>query len=174
MIQLRDKSLERTELVKLARELQDICGSFEVAFTLNDDPEIAKEAGCDGVHIGRSDMPYSQARKIMPFGIIGVSAQNMQEALEIAKTDADYIGIGPIFATPMKEGPKPLGLSGLKEICSQIKTPLIAIGGIDITNAAEAVKAGAQGIAVIRAVCGAKDIKAETKRLKEAILKAKG
>ncbi len=172
MIQLRDKSLDKKALIKLSRELQEIAKSFEIPFTLNDDPLTAHEAGCDGVHIGKEDMPYEEARKALPYALIGVSAQTAEEAYKIAKTDADYIGLGPIFDTPMKEGPKAVGLSGLKEICSKINTPVIAIGGIGLSNVEEVIKAGAQGIAVIRAVCGAQDIKSEAKKLKEAILKA--
>lgn len=172
MIQFRDKTLDQKKLLKISRELQAICKSFEVPFTLNDDAKIAKEAGCDGVHIGQTDMSYEKARKLMPFGIIGVSAQTSEEALAISKTDADYIGFGPIFATPNKKGPKALGIESIKKITEKISTPVIAIGGADLKNVEEIIRSGAQGIAVIRAVCGAKDIKEEARKLKEAILEA--
>lgn len=172
MIQFRDKSLDKKSLLKISRELQEICRSFEVPFTLNDDPEIAKEAGCDGVHVGQTDMSYEKARNLMPFGVIGVSAQRIEEAIAISKTDADYIGLGPVFATPNKKGPHPLGLENIKTISQKIQTPIIAIGGIDLTNVKAVIQAGAQGVAVIRAVCGAKDIKEEARKIKEAILEA--
>lgn len=176
MIQLRDKSLSKPALLKLSRELQEICSSFKVAFTLNDEPEIVRESGCDGVHIGFNDMPYAQARQILPYSVIGVSAQTTEEIALIEKNGnsvpADYIGFGPVFDTPMKEGPKAVGLEGLRAAASMIKIPIIAIGGIDINNVKEIIESGASGIAVIRAVCGAEDIKGEAKKLKEAILKA--
>lgn len=176
MIQLRDKNLSKQALLKIARELQEICSSFKVVFTLNDDTEIAKEAGCDGVHIGLHDMPYAQTRKILPFSVVGVSAKTVEEAMSIEKAGAsepaDYLGFGPIFSSYGKEGPEPLGLEGLKAISSRIKIPIVAIGGINTGNVKEVIEAGAHGVAVIRAVCGAKDIKGEAKKLKEAILKA--
>lgn len=172
MIQLRDKSLGRAQLVKLAKELQAICKSFNALFTLNDDPEIAAEAGCDGVHIGQDDMPYEKARKFLPCGIIGVSAQNIGEAAKAAAIGADYIGFGPIFTTPSKEGPLGIGIGALREFAGKTTKPVIAIGGIDESNAQEIIRAGADGIAVIRAVCGAGDIKEAAKKMKELIIEA--
>ena len=173
MIQLRDKTLEGKALVKLAAELQSITAAFGVPFVLNDNPEIAKEAGCSGAHIGQSDMPYEQARKLIPHGIVGVSAQNFEEAAEIAKTTADYIGFGPVFDTPSKEGPKGTGIGELKRlVAADFKMPVIAIGGIDESNVQDIMRAGADGAAVIRAVCGAPDIKTAAKRMKELITEA--
>jgi len=171
MIQLRDKEMPKPALIKLARELQDICKSFEVPFTINDDPSIAKEAGCDGVHIGQKDMPYSQARKILPYGIIGVSALTLKNVEEINVSGADYLGL-TIFGTPSKKDAKPLGLDGLREAAKLTSIPIVAIGGIDLKSVKDVIKAGANGVAVIRAVCGAKDIKSAAKKMKDKILEA--
>lgn len=173
MIQFRDKNITGKALIKLARELHSIAGSFNVPFILNDDPAAAKEAGCDGVHIGQDDMPYDQARKIMSYGIIGISAQSFKEAVEAAKTEADYIGFGPIFTTPNKKGPEGIGIGEIKKLAlEKINTPIIAIGGIDESNVKEIIQAGADGIAVIRAVCGAANIKNAAKKMKELITEA--
>jgi thiamine-phosphate pyrophosphorylase len=177
MIQLRDKNIDGGKLVKLSAQLQNICKAFGVYFTLNDSPDIAAKAGCDGVHVGQSDMPYSLARKIMPFAIIGVSALALNDVKTINDYGSggsvlpDYIGV-TVFSTPSKTDAKPLGLEGLKQASETTKIPLLAIGGVNAENAGEIINAGACGVAVIRAVCGAKNVKEEAKKLKEIILEA--
>lgn len=177
MIQLRDKNISGGDLAALSARLRNICRDLGAYFTLNDDPHTAAKICCDGVHVGQSDMPYVRARKIMPSGIIGVSALTIEDVKTANSYAAagvvlpDYIGI-TIFSTPSKTDASPLGLEGLKRASEITKVPLVAIGGVNEENAAEIIMSGASGVAVIRAVCGAKDIKESAKRLKETILEA--
>lgn len=172
MIQFRDKSMDKKSLIETSKRLNKICCELNVLFTINDDPGIAFEVACDGVHIGQTDMCYDKARKLLPNAIIGVSAQTIDEAKIISKSDADYIGLGPIYFTQSKQTTNIVGIEGLKKVSNITTKPVIAIGGIDLTNVKEVIHNGATGVAVIRAVCGAKNIKDEAKKIKEAVLEA--
>jgi thiamine-phosphate pyrophosphorylase len=116
-------------------------------FVVNDDVEAALALGADGVHLGQSDEGAERARAAGL--LLGRSAATLEQALE---ADADYLGVGPVWATPSKaDADPPIGLDGLREIVAAVATPVVAIGGIDATNAAECIRAGAVGVAVIRA-----------------------
>jgi thiamine-phosphate pyrophosphorylase len=121
--------------------------ALEAIFIVNDDVDAAIELGADGVHLGQSD---SGAERVRAAGLLlGRSAVNFEQAVE---ADADYLGVGPIWETPSKADADPaLGLDELARIASAVKTPVIAIGGIDASNAGECIRAGAAGVAVIRA-----------------------
>ena len=116
-------------------------------FVVNDDVDAALELGADGVHLGRSDLGADRARSAGL--LLGRSATNYEEAVA---ADADYLGVGPIWETPSKDDADPaLGLEELERICRAVSVPVIAIGGIDVSNAAACIRAGASGVAVIRA-----------------------
>lgn len=118
-------------------------------FVVNDDVEAALELNADGVHLGRGDAGADRARAAGL--LVGRSASTLEEALE-EEGQADYLGVGPIWATPSKaDAAPPLGLDGLRAVCAAVTKPVVAIGGVDASNAADCVLAGAAGVAVIRA-----------------------
>ena len=125
---------------------------------MNDDVEAALMLGADGVHLGRDDEGTAQAKE---HGLmLGLSAASVEEARQ-ADGVCDYIGAGPIWQTPSKpDADPPIGVEGLREICAEVATPVVAIGGIDQTNAADCIRAGASGVAVIRAARDAARLRA--------------
>ena len=134
---------------------------------------LAVEA--DGVHLGQSDMPLEMAQKIAgPSMIFGISAESLQDAVTAEKGGADYLGVSPIFATPTKnDTAPPLGLEGLREIRKRIKIPLVGIGGLNITNSAEVIRNGGDGVAVVSAIVAADDPETSARNLKRMIDEAR-
>jgi thiamine-phosphate pyrophosphorylase len=162
VIQLRLKGLSTGELVERGRRFRDLCSRYDVTFVVNDDVEAAIELGADGVHLGRKDEGIERTREA---GLqLGISAQNFDEALAAELEHPDYIGAGPVWATPTKPEALALGLEGLRAICSTVELPVIAIGGIDATNAAACIEEGASGVAVVRTASDAASIRAAIDR----------
>ena len=176
MIQLRDKSMSDKDLFDLSLKLQQICSKYNVYFTVNNRVDIADISNSDGVHLGQSDLPVSYARKVLGENkIVGISASGYDKVIEADKLPVDYIGCGAIFSTTTKPEANVRGLEVLKQLkTANITKPVIAIGGIDKTNVDEVIRAGADGVAVVRAVCGAQDIKKEAQEIKKIILNIKG
>lgn len=171
VIQFRDKNMTDEEYARVAARLLDICRAHEAQLIINDRVEIAKTVGAHGVHVGRDDMRVQDARVILgSLAVIGTSAASAAEAQQAHKAGADYVGVGHVFATSskIKSGP-PIGLEVLADASRNTSRPVIAIGGINIENAGDVMRAGAHGIAVISAVCAAKDPKAAAARLKEIV-----
>ena len=156
VVQLRRKGTPTEELVEIGRRFPEL----EATFIVNDDVEAAIELGADGVHLGRED---TGAERALEAGLLlGLSAASVDEAKEAECAGASYVGAGPIWATPSKpDADPPIGLGGLAEICEAVTIPVVAIGGIDATNAADCIRAGAAGVAVIRAASGAAALRAE-------------
>lgn len=149
LLQLRLKDLSTVQLVEHGRVFRDLCAGTGVTFVVNDDVEAAIVLEADGVHLGRDDSGIERAREA---GLrLGLSAQTLDEAMAADNEHPDYLGVGPVWATPIKAGVPPLGLDGLHEICESVATPVVAIGGVDATNAALCLEAGAVGVAVVRA-----------------------
>lgn len=174
MIQLRDKNLSDMDLFTISVNLQKICKEYNVFFTVNNRIDIADIAKSDGVHIGQNDLPAEYARKVIGDSkIIGLSASTYEQVIAAADKPVDYIGYGAVFATVTKPESQERGFEILSVIKKRnlLKIPIIAIGGIDKTNVADVIRAGADGIAVVRAVCGAKDIKKAAEDMKNIILK---
>ncbi len=146
VIQLRIKGAPTAELVALGRDLQQL----DAQLFVNDDIDAALELGC-GVHLGQTDPGADRAAAA---GIpLGISAATRREAAVAEYSGATYIGAGPVWATPSKEDAvAPIGLNGLADVCLAVNVPVVAIGGIDASNAADCIRAGATGVAVIRAV----------------------
>lgn len=166
VIQLRDKSLSIESFAGVAHRVADICRRHRVALVVNDRARVALEVEA-GVHVGRGDLSISDARALLgDRAIIGATAGSLEEALEVERKGADYVGFGHVFATSskVKETP-PVGLDTLARVASRVRIPVIAIGGITEGNARDVVAAGAWGIAVIGAVCAADDPRAATARL---------
>jgi thiamine-phosphate pyrophosphorylase len=162
VVQLRDKRASdetREELLPLAEELRAICAGEDVLFTVNDDVELARICGADGVHVGAEDEPVARAREILgPDAVIGRSAGTLGEAREAARSGADYLGVGTVFATPTKPDAEVAGLALVREVArAGLPLPWFAIGGITRETAPEVVAAGAPGLAVVRAILDAPD-----------------
>ena len=173
LVQLREKTLPDAEIVELARALKGLLGPAGVPLIINDRAEVARAAGADGVHLGQGDPGAGRAREILgPDAVIGVSAGTRAEAARVDKALADYVGVGPLYATPTKPdaGP-PIGISGLTALHAALAPlPVVAIGGIGAGNAAEVMASGAaDGIAVVSAICGADDPQAAARALRREI-----
>jgi len=153
VVQWRLKDVPRVDVVERGRATRSLCARNGVPFVVNDDLEAALMLGADGVHLGRDDGGAASAKD---HGLmLGLSATNLAEA-RAAEGRADYIGAGPIWATPSKpDADPPIGLDGLRELCAAVATPVVAIGGVDVSNAADCIRAGAAGVAVIRAATDA-------------------
>ncbi len=146
VVQLRLKGASTDELVEAGRYFCEL----GAVFVVNDDVEAAIRLGADGVHLGRDD-PGAE-RAVDKGLLLGTSAATVAEARAGERLGAAYIGAGPVWATPSKpDADPPIGLAGLAEICAAVSVPVVAIGGIDASNAGDCVRAGAAGVAVIRA-----------------------
>ena len=158
VVQWRLKNAPRVDVVERGRATRSLCARYGVTFVVNDDVEAALMLGADGVHLGRADEGAERAKD--QGLLLGLSASSLEEALGAAE-QADYVGAGPVWETPSKADADPaIGLAGLREICSAITIPVIAIGGIDASNAADCIRTGAAGVAVIRAARNAKSLRA--------------
>ena len=167
LIQFRDKSLPAGEFRETAFRLREITRGLAV-FIVNDDLETALACDADGIHLGQGDLPLSKARKIAGGRlIIGISTHSLEEARAAQAGGADYIGFGPIFKTGTKDAGEVKGPGAIRHIREKIKIPIVAIGGIKLDNAREVVKAGADAVAVISAISGAKDAADTTRRFVE-------
>jgi len=170
-VQLREKDLSTREFVEEALAVKERLRSFRVPLIINDRIDVALACGADGVHVGQGDMPYATARKLMgPKAIIGLSVETWQDVLDSQALDVDYIGVSPVFATPTKTDTKePWGLDGIRKIKTCSRHPLVAIGGINESNARAVVEAGAPCLAVVSAICSADDPARAAARLKTII-----
>jgi thiamine-phosphate pyrophosphorylase len=159
LVQLREKTLDRAAFVSEARALKAICHARGAPLIVNDDVDVAYEAGADGVHVGQSDASVAEARdKLGADAIVGLSIENLEQARAAAEMDVDYIAASPVFATPTKlDTAPPLGLEGVRAIRQVCEKPLVAIGGINISNARDVLAAGADGLAVVSAIMAAAD-----------------
>jgi len=171
VIQLRDKYANMHTLIEEGKALRKLTRQRNVLLIVNDRVDVALAIEADGVHVGQHDMPGELARKLIgPERILGISAGSMDEAIAAIAAGADYLGVGPIFATQGKsDAGEPIGLELLSELKRRYTTPLIAIGGINAENAGAIIRAGATGIAVITAVVNALDIAEATRVLANAL-----
>ena len=171
VVQLRDKQATRQELLPLAEELKEICEAEGAIFTVNDDPELARLCGADGVHLGQGDEAAESARtKLGPRSIIGLSAGSVEEARRAVGRGADYLGVGTVFATPTKKDAVVAGLPLVEEVARENLTiPWFAIGGIDLENAGRVADAGAPGLAVVREILDAEDPEAAARDLRSML-----
>ena len=169
LIQLREKELSEKEFLDEAFSIKEICASKKIPLIINDNVKIAKETDVCGVHIGQSDMELKEARKILGADkIIGVSCQTVEQALQAEKNGADYLGVGAVFSTSTKTDADNVPLSTLKEICSSVKIPVVAIGGISLQNMSQLKGSGIAGVSVISAIFAQQDIRSATKELKSS------
>lgn len=170
IIQLRDKMAPERKFLLEAKKIGKICRDSGVAFIVNDNVDAAKAADADGVHLGKDDVPISVARKMLGEDkIIGASASNLKEALDAQRAGADYIGFGPVFQTDVKGGAKPSGLKLLKKVAEAVKVPVVAIGGIGLSNIYNVRRTGVKRAAVIRAAGEAENVELMVRRLRKCL-----
>lgn len=149
VVQVRLKGALTDELVERGRAFAELCEHAGATFVVNDDVEAARRLGAEYVHLGHGDLMRLGGPPSYPFG---GSAATVEQALHAERAGAAYIGAGPIWETPSKtDADPPIGLEGLRAICEAVSVPVVAIGGVDASNAAGCVRAGAAGVAVIRA-----------------------
>jgi thiamine-phosphate pyrophosphorylase len=166
-VQLRDKELGDEALVAAAEPFRSACDEHGALFVLNDRPDLVEACGADGVHVGRGDAPVGEARAVVgSHRLLGLSASTRAELADVA--GADYVGV-TAFATPTKEDAVPGGLELVRDAAAQLGIPWFAIGGIDLSNAAEVIAAGAPGVAVVRAVRDAEDPEAAARVLRRTL-----
>ena len=171
-IQLREKNLDYEDFLKEAKEVKKLCNKYKVPFVINDNVELAKEIGADGVHVGQDDMESGKVREILGEDkIIGVSAHNVKEALLAQRNGANYLGVGAVFNTTSKNDVTTLSYEVLKEICEAVSIPVIAIGGINEENVSKLAGSGICGVAVISAIFAKEHIEDATKSLKQKVQK---
>ena len=166
IIQLRDKQSDKAELLPVARKLRDLCSKEDVLFIINDYLDLAMAVDADGLHIGQGDLPLPIVRNQLPVDkIIGCSINTVSQAIEAQDNGVDYIAAGSIFPTATKKGVTVVGVDMIKELKQKVVPPLVAIGGINRSNIAEVVAAGADSIAIISAILEEKDIKEAVQQL---------
>lgn len=155
IIQLRMKHAARAQIVETALEMRRITRGSGTLFIVNDDPSIAAEVEADGVHVGQDDMKPSEVRMLFPeLRIVGLSTHNPAQTEASRAEPIDYIGVGPVYATPTKDIPDPtLGLETMARMISLAAHPCVAIGGIDLERLSGVIRSGARTFGVVRAIC---------------------
>ncbi len=169
MLQLRMKHVPRAVILRTGRALRALTRGTATRFIVNDDPSIAVEVGADGVHVGQTDMRVREVREKFPsLGIVGLSTHSIEQTCDAREQAPDYIGVGPVWATPTKDIPDlTLEIPLAAEMIRTVPFPAVAIGGIDFSRLPALVRAGARNFAVVRAVCGARDPYDAIHRLQE-------
>lgn len=153
IIQLREKHSDAKRIIELGKRIRELCSIYNALFIVNDRIDIAQIVNADGVHLGQDDVDIKHAREILNENmIIGISTHAPNQAQKAQDDGADYIGVGPIFSTPTKQGVQAVGFKYLNWVSKNIEIPYFAIGGIDLTNCDEVLKNGANRVAVVRAI----------------------
>jgi thiamine-phosphate diphosphorylase len=169
VVQLREKSRSDSELVIAAAAMLAVVRRAGSRLVVDDRLDVALRSGADGLHVGPEDLPVVEARRLWS-GILGASCRTVASARAAESAGADYLGVGPVFASASKPGlPPAIGLDAVAAIARAVRIPVIGIGGIDAGNAASVIRAGAAGVAVISAVAGRADPQAAVRELREAI-----
>jgi thiamine-phosphate pyrophosphorylase len=171
LVQLREKTMPAEDFIRFALEMKTVLDPARVPLVINDRVDVAAAAGAAGVHLGQQDVSVSKARAVLgPSAIIGLSVETPEQADAAMSLEVDYLGVSPIFATPTKTdtGP-PWGLTGLRRLRRRTGSLLVAIGGIGAGNAADVLEAGADGLAVVSAICGADDPEAAARAIRAVI-----
>ena len=169
IIQLREKELAARAFYEQAVRFREVTRAAGVLLFINDYLDVALAVDADGVHLGQDDLPLDAARRIAPDLLIGISTETVEEAMSACAGGADYINIGPIFATSTKQITRALGPQAIREIAPRISIPFTVIGGINEATLDEVLAAGARKIAVVTAVTQAPDMAAAVRRLRQRI-----
>lgn len=167
-LQLREKNLDDAHFLEEARELQALCRERGVPFIVNDNVDVALAMGADGIHVGQHDMEAGDVRRLLgPDRILGVSAQTVEQALLAQERGADYLGVGAVFPTGSKDDADDVSFEELRAICEAVTIPVVAIGGISLSNVKKLAGSGICGIAVISAIFAQKDIRQAAEQLRK-------
>lgn len=170
MVQLREKNLCDADLVKVAQRFAKVCKSRNIPFIVNDRADVALACGADGVHVGQDDMSPQAVRSLAGEEfIIGFSTHDPEQIDQAAQLPVDYCGVGPIHETPTKAGRPAVGLGLVRYAAEHLRMPFFAIGGLDPSNIAEVVAAGARGVSVLRWISLASDPRSAAVQLCERI-----
>ncbi len=171
VVQLRDKECTTRRYVETAERLSGLLRPRGVPLIINDRLDVAQAVGADGVHLGQSDMPVVAARRLLgPDALIGLSVDTPQQGATANELDVDYLGVGPVYATSTKrDTTAEWGPEGLRALRAESRHLLVGIGGIDAGNAADVVRAGADGVAVVSAICAADDPRRAAAELRRAV-----
>jgi thiamine-phosphate pyrophosphorylase len=172
VVQLRRKGDDALATLRLAESCRTITAAAGVLFVVNDRLDVAMAAAADGVHLGQDDLPLAAARRLWPGRVVGRSTHSLAQAVAAEAEGADYLGVGPVYATPTKPGRPAVGLSLVGSAARAVGIPWFAIGGVDASNVAAVLGAGARRIAVVRAVCDAPDVTAATRELAATLMRA--
>jgi thiamine-phosphate pyrophosphorylase len=174
MVQLRDKSSPSGRLLPIAEQLRARCRDAAAIFIVNDRVDLAVAVGADGVHLGQDDLPPRLARPLLrPGMILGVSTHSVDQARQAEADGADYVAVGSMFPTRTKPDFELVGPALVRALRSEIRVPLVGIGGITPDNVGEVIRAGADGVAVISSVCAAQDPAAASAHFLDAIRRAR-
>jgi thiamine-phosphate pyrophosphorylase len=170
MVQLREKEWPSGRLLPVARRLRERCRVAGVTFVVNDRLDLALVVEADGIHLGQDDLPPGAVRPLLrPGMVLGLSTHSLEQARAAQAAGASYVAVGSMFATATKPDFQLVGPALLRKLRAEIRVPLIGIGGIGRDNVGEVIRAGADGVAVISAVCGADDPARATRDLLAAI-----
>lgn len=170
IVQWRDKQRDKGLQLAEATAVRRLCAEAGALFIVNDHADLALVLEADGVHVGQTDLPVDAVRRILPAdAIVGCSAATVDEARAAVAAGADYLGVGAMFPTDSKANARPAGPATLRQIRAAVDVPLVAIGGITPANVGAVVEAGADAVAVIRAVVAAPDVQAAAAALVEAM-----
>ena len=165
-VQLREKNLDEISFIEEAKKISVLCRQYNTPFIVNDNVNVAIASNADGIHIGQEDMGLKDVREIVGENmIIGISAHTVEEAKFAQENGADYIGIGAVFETSTKNDVDVIPYEKVKSICGAVDIPKVAIGGINAENILKLKGSGIDGVAVVSAIFGAKDIGKATKEL---------
>lgn len=165
-VQLREKNLDEASFIEEAKKISVLCRQYNIPFIVNDNVNVAIASNADGIHIGQEDMGLKDVRKIVGENmIIGISAHTVEEAKFAQENGANYIGIGAVFETSTKNDVDVIPYEKVKSICDAVDMPKVAIGGINAENILKLKGSGIDGVAVVSAIFGAKDIGKATKEL---------
>jgi thiamine-phosphate pyrophosphorylase len=158
LLQLRGKNQLPAEIEKLAGELRPVLSERDLPLIINDHPQIARNVQADGVHLGQDDLPIAEARKIVgPECAVGKSTHSLDQAIRAFYEGADYIGFGPIFATPTKPDYPAIGLDDIAKVHESVRLPIFCIGGIKLDNLAKVIEAGARRVVIVSGLLQASD-----------------
>ncbi len=167
LLQLREKDLPHDEFLAEAKEIRALCDEMNLPLIINDDVDIAIACGADGVHVGQSDMEAGAVReRVGPDMTVGVSAQTVEQAILAEKHGADYLGVGAVFSTSTKTDADDVSLDTLRDICSAVSIPVVAIGGIGEDNIAKLQGTGIDGVSVVSSIFAQKDPKTAAENLR--------
>lgn len=171
IIQFRAKELDEENYLEIAKRLKKITEKYNIPLIINDKIDIAISSKADGVHFGQNEFTEKDVERLKKLNLIfGISTHSLQQAVDASKYTPTYISIGPIFSTPFKPNLNPLGVKIISEIKQKLKTTIVAIGGINKKNIEEVIAAGADIVAVIRAICEQNDITKAVEELKAKML----